>query len=679
MKKIHYKILAILVTLSAISYANGLLMPSNNSYPKDFLRNTVTEVTVNIHGEIAETIVYQEFVNEWYDSTDAVYSFPLPPDARANKFLYWYNNKVYQAVLKVKEQAVNPGTGEGGVAAEVNKYIGRNGIKILLKGIQPGAIQKVELHYVSLCEYYQGRVSYNFPLSTGNFVTYPLDQLQFNINVNSATDITGFDLPGNSGYKVVQQDKNNLQIQLVKPKDYANQDFNFYYDTDNSKLGVDFYSTANDTMDGHFTLFVKPQSEAEPDSIFPRRIFFLLSNSSDMFGNNLNQSIYAISKSLDELNSGDYFNIIIFNYNTQPWKTAPVAASAENIQSAKDYLGSLSSSYGSDMNTAIKEAFNQIKDDSFSNSLIIFTNGRTVIDPKEIESLNTHNTGIFPIGIGDNLDRERMEMTAALNYGFVTYLDPLDNLGEKMLKVFDQISQPLLKNVAFEYGGAGVSQVIPEKLPSTYAGSLFFMTGRYKNSGESGISIAGTSVNGMRAYDFRLDFNDKTNENKFTESIWAKETIDDIERQIEVYGETPALKQRDIDISLAYNIRCRYTAYIADYETEATDASKVSEGNNLTIPDSYIAGNFPNPFNPSTKIRVYLDFNSLGKTKLIKIYNILGELVAVIDITDLSEGWHEVTFNGKNISGNYLASGVYLVQLQVGNRVINTIKINLMK
>ncbi len=678
MKKINIKIIYLVFCLSVISYANGLLLPSNQEYPKDFLRNTVTEVTVNISGEIAETIVYQEFKNEWYDSTDAVYSFPLPPNARATKFLYWYNDKVYQAVLKVKEQAVNPGTGEGGVAAEVNKYIGRNGIKILLKGIKPGTIQKVEIHYVSLCEYYQRRVSYDFPLSTENFVTYPLDQLQININVSSNNDITEFDLPGNSDYKVVQSDKNNLKIQLLKPKTYANEDFKFYYDTDNSNLGVDFYSTANDTLDGHFTLFVKPQNEAQPDSIFPRRIFFILSNSSEMYGNNLNQSIYAISKSLDLLNSKDYFNIIVFNYNTEAWKSAPITASPENIQSAKDYLSSISTSYGSYMNDAIKASFNQIKDDKFSNSIIIFTNGRTVIDPKEIESLNTNKAGIFPIGIGDNLDRERLEMTAALNYGFVTYLNPLDNLGEKMLQVFDQISQPVLKNIAFEYGGAGVSQVIPEKLPSTYAGSLFFMTGRYKKSGESGISIAGTSVNGMRAYDFRLNFNDKTNENKFTESIWAKETIDAIEREIEVYGETAELKQRDIDLSLAYNIRCRYTAYIADYTSEAL--SVLSSGDKgLIIPDSYLAGNFPNPFNPTTNIRFFLDHSSLGMTKLIKIYNLLGELVAVIDISYFSEGWHAVTFNGKDASGNYLASGIYLVQLQVGNRIANTIKINLIK
>ncbi|RQW02503.1 hypothetical protein EH222_13565, partial [candidate division KSB1 bacterium] len=101
--------------------ADGLLMPVEENYPKDFLRNRLTHVTVKINGLIAETEVYQEFENEWDQAVDAVYSFPLPPDARATQFLYWVDDKIFRAVLKVREQATNPGTGEGGIVAEVNK------------------------------------------------------------------------------------------------------------------------------------------------------------------------------------------------------------------------------------------------------------------------------------------------------------------------------------------------------------------------------------------------------------------------------------------------------------------------------------------------------------------------------------------------------------------------------
>jgi hypothetical protein len=152
-RKILYITIVLIMILGTSAIADGLLRPSAEGYPRDLLQNRLTKIYVRLSGQIAETAVYQEFVNEWNKPTNAVYSFPLPPDARATAFFYWYNDKCYKAVLKVKEQAVNPGTGEGGVAALINKYIGRNGIKVFLQDIPAGGIQKVQLHYISICPY----------------------------------------------------------------------------------------------------------------------------------------------------------------------------------------------------------------------------------------------------------------------------------------------------------------------------------------------------------------------------------------------------------------------------------------------------------------------------------------------------------------------------------------------
>ncbi len=83
-------IAACIVTASA--FADGVIRPTNTSYPKDFLRTRMTKVDVAIYGQIAVTKVYQEFVNEWQQKTNAVYSFPLPADARATDFFFWAND-----------------------------------------------------------------------------------------------------------------------------------------------------------------------------------------------------------------------------------------------------------------------------------------------------------------------------------------------------------------------------------------------------------------------------------------------------------------------------------------------------------------------------------------------------------------------------------------------------------
>lgn len=97
----------------------------------------------------------------------------------------------------------------------------------------------------------------------------------------------------------------------------------------------------------------------------------------------------------------------------------------------------------------------------------------------------------------------------------------------------------------------------------------------------------------------------------------------------------------------------------------------------LTKPSEYRLENaYPNPFNPSTKIRFSLPDNE--KVRL-EIYDIKGKLVnSLIDSEFISAGSHESTWNGKNNRGEQVASGIYLARITTGN-YIQTIKLNLLK
>lgn len=558
--KIIATILCLIFFWVTYTFADGVMLPSDENYPKDLLQNRVTKIYVRLNGQIAETVVYQEFVNEWHKSTDAVYSFPLPPDARATAFFYWYNDVCYKAVLKVKEQAVNPGTGEGGVAALVNKYIGRNGIKVYLKNIPAGGIQKVQLYYISLCSYYQGEIVYQFPLDTQEFIKYPLDLLSVQIDLSSSSTIQSYDLVSHPDWNVIHNDPQHVIIELNQSKTYLNKDLEFRYTIPNNKLGVDFFSVANDTMDGHFVLMINPDETLDSTKILKQRVVFVLDKSSSMFGVKLDQSKAAMAQCLDKLRAEDYFNIVAFDYYVSPWQNKLVPANASNLQSAKSYLTTIQTAYsGSNLAAALQQTLPMFPDKNMCNSILLFTDGFSAIDPIDIESRNTNQAGIFCIGIGDELDRAKLEMTSLRNYGFVTYFDATDNLIAGINRVFQQISRPVLMNTNFEFGLCDAYQILPQKYPSVYQGNRFFCTGRYKTPGRSAFSIAGFSIQGLQAYDFFLDFTTATDQNKFAESLWAKEMIDEIERQIAVFGESDSLKNMDIELSLKYNIRCKYT------------------------------------------------------------------------------------------------------------------------
>jgi photosystem II stability/assembly factor-like uncharacterized protein len=79
------------------------------------------------------------------------------------------------------------------------------------------------------------------------------------------------------------------------------------------------------------------------------------------------------------------------------------------------------------------------------------------------------------------------------------------------------------------------------------------------------------------------------------------------------------------------------------------------------VSDFTINRNYPNPFNPSTTIEYYLPLKS---EVTIRVYNILGEEVALLLNEAQSAGRHTAKFTGAN-----LPSGIYLYRIQAGNRI----------
>lgn len=78
--------------------------------------------------------------------------------------------------------------------------------------------------------------------------------------------------------------------------------------------------------------------------------------------------------------------------------------------------------------------------------------------------------------------------------------------------------------------------------------------------------------------------------------------------------------------------------------------------------------NYPNPFNPNTKIKYSIptatDINIGSPHVSLKVFNILGQLVATLVDNEQRPGNYEIEFNSKYFE-NSLSSGVYVYRLTV--------------
>ena len=128
-----------------------------------------------------------------------------------------------------------------------------------------------------------------------------------------------------------------------------------------------------------------------------------------------------------------------------------------------------------------------------------------------------------------------------------------------------------------------------------------------------------------------------------------------VDKNIDAGNYTYRLKQVDLDGSF-------------DYSNEVNVQI-------LAPAEFSLAQNFPNPFNPSTKISFGLAVDSKVK---INVYNLLGEQVALLLNSDMTAGNHNITFDA-----THLNSGVYFYKLEAtgidGQNFNSTMKMILAK
>lgn len=85
---------------------------------------------------------------------------------------------------------------------------------------------------------------------------------------------------------------------------------------------------------------------------------------------------------------------------------------------------------------------------------------------------------------------------------------------------------------------------------------------------------------------------------------------------------------------------------------------------NSLLPDEFTIRSFPNPFNTATNVNFYLPLDTQVR---LSVYNLMGEEVRVIFDGFMDSGNHNFKWNGQNMRGELLASGIYFIVLRMDN------------
>lgn len=152
---------------------------------------------------------------------------------------------------------------------------------------------------------------------------------------------------------------------------------------------------------------------------------------------------------------------------------------------------------------------------------------------------------------------------------------------------------------------------------------------------------------------------------------------------LEYDGVNPAVNNQLIDTPLliaSFGVDQNQELYICAFDGKIYRFKPTptgSSGSLPVLPERFALGqNFPNPFNPVTKIPYRLD--QAGKVS-ITIYDLNGKLVNTLVDSMVSMGQHSVSWDGSDFEGKLLAGGVYFYRLKVDNIVVQTRKMVFLK
>ena len=97
------------------------------------------------------------------------------------------------------------------------------------------------------------------------------------------------------------------------------------------------------------------------------------------------------------------------------------------------------------------------------------------------------------------------------------------------------------------------------------------------------------------------------------------------------------------------------------------DATQMIHDPVINVQEFELFSNYPNPFNPETTIRYNLPADQSSYRVIIKIYDVLGQLVVTLRDEQQRPGLYHVIWDGRNSMGQTVPSGVYFCVLEAGS------------
>ena len=579
MKYIKY-ILFLLFFIPVVLKADGFIVLDPIPYTVP-LSVRYHYVDIDIDNQMAKISIDQVFVNNNDYEVEGTYIFPIPRDATINNFAMYIDNKLINGELLAKDEARK--IYEKKVIELIDpallEYIGTGMYKTKIFPIGPGEEKRVKLEYTQLINKNYNTYNFLYPLNTEKFSSEKLEEVKIQVSINHNRNIKNIYSPT---HDIEITRDNDTQAEIVyEEKDIIPKiDFELFFTEDENDVGIDLLTYKEKNRDGYFMVLASPKVDFKKEDKLPKEIVFVIDKSGSMVGDKIDQAknalIYCLKKlKQDNFNNIDRYNIVNFSDTTDLYKDT--LQIPDNIDEAISFVEDIEAIGGTNINEALERTLSLFSDQNKSKLLIFLTDGEPTVGEidmstivKNIKDSNTLGVKIFVFGVGDDVNTHLLDFISGDSKALSTYVKEDESIESKISSFYDKISYPFLRNISIDISKEiGIYDIYPKYLPDIYKGSELVVLGRYKNQGESLISINGEYIDINKGYSIKSQFDDFNTGYSYLPSLWASRKIGYLMDQIRLYGDTSnELRESIINLSKDYGIITEYTSFLIDLPEE---------------------------------------------------------------------------------------------------------------
>lgn len=678
MKKLLYLLIIHLLFIPNV-YSNGVGVV--NASLGTYLKLTGTKIETSVQLQISITKTSQLFFNNLGSDKTVAYAFPLPEGA-SGIGLKWKLNGIWHTapVSPTPQDTTLPG---GTMNTNLRTYLGAKPMFFSIpEQVKRDSTLIIELTYVQFLKYDFGSVNFSYQNDYRLIQNQTIEYQELEFNLTSPRTIDSIRLVSSNPLTLLINNGSSATVISNQYSSVPSVDFKIKYSLNLNELGLYSYSTMipdtllPDTLGGFFMFVAEPNPGTTADII--KKVFTLiLDRSGSMSGTKIIQAKSAANFIINNLNTGDKFNIIDFETNVYQFRNRHVLYTPQSRDSAVQYVSNISAGGSTNISGAFSAAVPQFNtaNDSTANIIIFLTDGMPTVGITDRTALLNHvrnlilstETEIFlySFGIGTDVDQQLLALMSSQNNGYAEFLMN-DELESRITNFYLRIKNPVLLSPTVTFSSPLMNNVYPNPLPNLYIGQQMIVAGRYTESGPLTVTLSGRAFNQPVTYQYNFSRSDSADSRyQFLTKVWAKHKIENL--LIQYYSLNPnspeaiALKQQIINLSIAYGVISPFTSF-GNPNSVTGPEETISEN---SIPGDYkLLSNYPNPFNPITTIKFIVDKKFIGTAKL-KIYNSAGMLVDIAEIFINGSGLYKYVWNAERFS-----SGVYFYSVDFGDEIL---------